>query len=156
LSRPHFHLPLSVLAALFAVASFIPPASAQNGALTPLTIVTDEARTDFEVELAVTREEQAQGLMFRRELAPDKGMLFDFGSERPAAFWMMNTYVSLDMLFVRADGTIARIAERTEPLSTATVPSGVPVRFVLEVVAGTADRLGLTVGDRIEHELVAD
>jgi len=77
----------------------------------------------------------------------------DFQSEKPATFWMKNTYVSLDMIFIRANGTILRIAENTVPLSEALVPSGGPVRAVLEVVAGTASRLGIAPGDRVAHPI---
>jgi uncharacterized protein len=83
----------------------------------------------------------------------DQGMLFDFGHIEPVSMWMQNTYLPLDMLFIRPDGTIARIAANTEPLSTRTIPSGEPVLAVLELNAGTAARLGIRPGDRIEHPL---
>ncbi len=95
----------------------------------------------------------AQGLMFRRSMAPDRGMLFDFERTEPVAMWMKNTYLPLDMLFIRADGTVARIAADTEPLSTRTITSGEPVLGVLELNAGTAARLGLHPGDKVEHPL---
>src|SRR5476651_2647791 len=98
-----------------------------------LEIVTKDGVRVFEVEMAVTEEEQETGLMYRRALADGKGMLFDMGEERPAVFWMKNTYVSLDMIFIRADGSIASIAENTTPLSEARVYFGAPVRGVLEV-----------------------
>jgi uncharacterized membrane protein (UPF0127 family) len=91
--------------------------------------------------------------MFRRELPHGRGMLFDFVGEGPIAMWMKNTYVSLDMIFIRADGRIARIAENTTPQSETTIPSGVPVKAVLEVVGGTAKRLGISPGDRVAHRL---
>jgi uncharacterized protein len=120
----------------------------------PLTIATaGGARHAFMVEVARTDAERAQGLMFRRTLAADRGMLFDFKRVEPVSMWMQNTYVSLDMLFIRPDGTIARIAANTEPLSTRTIPSGEPVLAVLEVPAGTAARLGIRPGDRVEHPL---
>jgi len=103
----------------------------------------------FQVELAVTPEEHARGLMFRREVPEGKGMLFDFQYDMPVAFWMKNTYVSLDMIFIRSDGRILRIAERTEPLSERNIPSGGPVRWVLEVVAGTAKKFGIAAGDQV-------
>ena len=93
--------------------------------------------------------------MYRRSLAPDRGMLFDFAKVEPVSMWMQNTYVSLDMLFIRPNGTIARIAADTEPLSTRIIPSGEPVLAVLEVVAGTARRLGIRPEDRVEHPLFA-
>jgi uncharacterized protein len=107
----------------------------------------------FGVEMALTPEEQAKGLMFRKELPEGQGMLFDFHQEQPTSFWMKNTYVSLDMIFIRGDGRILRIAENTVPLSEALVPSGGPVRAVLEVVAGTAKKLGIAPGDRVTHPI---
>jgi hypothetical protein len=107
----------------------------------------------FTVELAVTPEEKAKGLMFRRELPEGRGMLFDFRTEQEITMWMQNTYISLDMIFIRADGRIVRIAENTEPLSTRIVPSGGPARAVLEVIAGTSRKLGLAAGDRVIHPM---
>ncbi len=107
----------------------------------------------FAVELALTPEQQAQGLMYRKELPEGQGMLFDFKREQEATFWMKNTYVPLDMIFIRADGRIHRIAANTVPLSEALVSSGGPVRAVLEVVAGTAKKLGIAPGDRVAHPI---
>jgi len=107
----------------------------------------------FSVEMALTPEEQARGLMFRRSLPEGQGMLFDFKRDQDLSFWMKNTYVSLDMIFIRADGRILRIAENTEPLSERLVPSGGPARAVLEVVAGTARKLGIVPGDRVAHPI---
>jgi uncharacterized membrane protein (UPF0127 family) len=122
--------------------------------LEPLTIVgKDGARRSFQVEVARNEAERAQGLMYRRSMAADHGMLFDFGRVEQVAMWMQNTYLPLDMLFIRADGTIARIAANTEPLSTRTIPSGEPVLGVLELNAGTASRMGIKPGDRIEHPM---
>ena len=122
--------------------------------LEPLAIVTRGGQRHlFQVEVARNQNDRAQGLMFRRSMAADRGMLFDFERVEPVAMWMQNTYLSLDMLFVRPDGTIARIAANTEPLSTRTIPSGEPVLAVLELNAGTAAQLGIRVGDRIEHPL---
>jgi uncharacterized membrane protein (UPF0127 family) len=135
----------------FALLLFSPVVHAQQ--LEPLAIVTAGARHDFMVEVARDDATRAQGLMYRRSLAPDRGMLFDFNRVEPVSMWMQNTYVSLDMLFIRPDGTIARVVQNTEPLSTRTIPSGEPVLAVLEVVAGTAARLGIKAGDRIEHPL---
>jgi hypothetical protein len=108
-------------------------------------------RQTFRVEVARNDADRAQGLMFRRSMPADQGMLFDFGRVEPVSMWMQNTYLSLDMLFIRPDGTIARIAANTEPLSTRTIPSGEPVLAVLELNAGTAARLGIKAGDRVEH-----
>jgi uncharacterized membrane protein (UPF0127 family) len=128
-------------------------ANAHAQALQPLTIVTASGRHEFQVELADTDASRAQGLMYRRSLAPDRGMLFDFKRVEPVSMWMQNTYVSLDMLFIRPDGTIARVAMNAEPLSTRTIPSGEPVLAVLEVPAGTAARLGVKAGDKVEHPI---
>jgi uncharacterized protein len=121
--------------------------------LQPLEIATKTGVQIFGVELAVTPEEQAKGLMFRRELPEKQGMLFDFHREQPTSFWMKNTYIPLDMIFIRADGRILRIAENTVPLSEAMVPSGGPVRAVLEVIGGTAKKLGIAPGDRVKHPI---
>nr|WP_084731285.1 DUF192 domain-containing protein [Microvirga vignae] len=123
-------------------------------ALEALSIVTQGGqRQNFHVEVARNDADRAQGLMFRRSMAPDRGMLFDFGRVEPVSMWMQNTYLPLDMLFIRPDGTIARIAANTEPLSTRTIPSGEPVVAVLELNAGTSAKLGIKPGDRIEHPL---
>jgi uncharacterized membrane protein (UPF0127 family) len=118
-----------------------------------LEIASSAGVHPFAVEMAETDEERSRGLMFRKELPEGKGMLFDFKVEQPVAFWMKNTYVSLDMIFIKADGRILSIAENTEPLSERGVPSGGPVRGVLEVVAGTAKKLGIKPGDRVAHRI---
>ena len=103
----------------------------------------------FRVELAVTPERRARGLMFRTELAADAGMLFDFGGDRFVSMWMKNTFLPLDMLFITDAGTVARIAKRTVPHSTQAISSRGRVRYVLELNGGTADRLGLKAGDAV-------
>jgi len=118
-----------------------------------LWIATDDGRHHFTVEVADTDQERALGLMFREEVPEGTGMLFDFGPPRDIAMWMKNTYVSLDMLFIDETGTIVRIAEETMPLSLEPIPSGAPVIAVLEVDAGTADELGIEVGDTVVHPL---
>jgi uncharacterized membrane protein (UPF0127 family) len=137
------------------VTGFLLAASIAAHALTveQLEIVTKDGVRVFEVEMAETPEEHEHGLMYRRELPDGKGMLFDMGEEKPAVFWMKNTYVSLDMIFIRADGSIASIAENTTPLSEARIYSNAPVRGVLEVVAGTAKRYGIVAGDKVGHRL---
>ena len=119
----------------------------------PLEIVTKNGVQVFSVEMATTEEEKQTGLMYRKELADGKGMLFDFKPEQEVSMWMKNTYVSLDMIFIRADGRILRIAENTEPLSTKIISSQGPARAVLEVVAGTAQKYGIRPGDRVGHPL---
>jgi hypothetical protein len=148
---------LSLLAVwLLCLAAFLPAAGpARAQALEPLVLVTPNGRHSFQVEVMRTAPERARGLMFRRHLPQDRGMLFDFERTEPVSMWMQNTYIPLDMIFIRADGTIARIAENTEPLSTRTIPSGEPVLSVLEVNAGTAARIGLRPGHRVEHPLFA-
>lgn len=115
----------------------------------PLEIVSKSGVHVFSVEIADTPEKRTKGLMFVKHLPDGQGMLFDFEREQPIAMWMKNTYIPLDMIFIRNDGRIARIAENTRPLSTAVIPSGSPVRAVLEVAGGTAARLGLAPGDRV-------
>ncbi len=107
----------------------------------------------FSVEIADTEAAREKGLMFRKELPEGQGMLFDFHSEQDVSFWMQNTYIPLDMIFIRGDGTILRIAENTEPLSTKLIPSGGPVLAVLEVIGGTAHKLGIAPGDHVAHPI---
>jgi uncharacterized membrane protein (UPF0127 family) len=103
----------------------------------------------FEVELALSPEQRSQGLMFRRSLAADAGMLFVYPSTGRVSMWMKNTLIPLDMLFIADDGTVEKIVERTVPLSLATISSDGPVRAVLEINGGSASRLGLRAGDRV-------
>lgn len=121
-----------------------------------LTIETARGRFDIDVEVADTRKRRMRGLQHRRTLAADAGMLFDYKESRPVAMWMKNTHLPLDMLFVDAAGRVARVARDTEPLSLTPIPSGEPVRAVLELNAGTADRLGIRAGDRIHHAIFDD
>lgn len=118
-----------------------------------LEIATKTGVQMFSVEMATTEDEKQKGLMYRRELADGKGMLFDFSPEQQISMWMKNTYISLDMIFIRADGRILRIAENTEPESTAIISSGGLARGVLEVPAGTAKKYGIAPGDRVSHPL---
>jgi uncharacterized membrane protein (UPF0127 family) len=101
-----------------------------------------------------TPELRAKGLMFRQELADDAGMLFDFKEEREVSFWMQNTYIPLDMIFVGSDGLVKTIHVNARPLDVTSIPSEVPVRFVLEIPGGRSTEIGLQPGDRMEHELV--
>ncbi|CAH0187744.1 DUF192 domain-containing protein [Roseomonas sp. CECT 9278] len=120
----------------------------------PLVIaLRDGRRLPFTVEMAVAPEHQMIGLMFRPEVKPDEGMLFDWGTPRESSMWMRNTITSLDMVFIAADGRIHRIAERTVPLSLATVSSGGPVRATLELRAGITEQLGISAGDRVLHRI---
>lgn len=109
-------------------------------------------RHHFDVELAVTAQQRSLGLMFRKDLAPDAGMLFIYPRPQVITMWMQNTPLPLDMIFIGQDNRIARIVERTIPYSTATISSGQVVKAVLEVNGGTADRLGLQVGDKVINQ----
>ncbi len=118
-----------------------------------LVIETDSGVHPFAIEMAVTPEERGRGLMFRQEMADDAGMLFDFGVDDVATMWMQNTFISLDMVFIEADGTVHRIARNTTPFSTDIVSSKGPVRAVLELNAGTSRKIGLKNGDIVRHEM---
>jgi uncharacterized membrane protein (UPF0127 family) len=117
--------------------------------LAPLVIDTPKGPVQFTVEMATNWTQQERGLMFRRSLAPNAGMLFDFGSEQETSFWMKNTLIPLDMLFIKANGTIARIAANARPLSEESIPSYEPVRAVLEIAGGRAAELGIRPGDKV-------
>ena len=140
--------------ALLALAGLASPAAAENDALESLTIETGTGIHTVMVEVADTAEERGVGLMHRAELAPDRGMLFDFGTVRQVTMWMKNTLIPLDMFFAESDGRIVTIAERTTPLSEKRIRSGQPVRFVLEMAGGSAERLGIVPGDRLRHALI--
>ena len=118
-----------------------------------LTIATASGPHNFTVELATTPAQMEQGLMFRRNLAPDAGMLFDFGHPTMAAFWMKNTLIPLDMLFVGQDGRIVNIRERAVPLALDTIAAAAPVRAVVELNGGTTARLGIKPGDRVIYPI---
>src|ERR1051326_6596384 len=142
----------SVLLFLFLALISVPlvgraPAAEQG----TLEIATKSGVRTFAVELAVTDEERAKGLMFRKEVPEGYGMLFDFKQEQPVSMWMKNTFVSLAMIFIKNDGRIARIADSTKVQSEDIIPSGQPVRAVLEVVAGTAKKYGIAPGDKVAY-----
>jgi hypothetical protein len=120
----------------------------------PLEFVTaDGARHAFRVHVAATPEERSRGLKYVTRMAPDQGMLFDFGAPRPVTMWMQHTPLSLDMVFVDAGGSVVRIEPRTTPFSTALIASGKEVLAVVELLAGTCARLDIRPGDRVEHRL---
>ena len=108
----------------------------------------------FTLEIADTEAQRERGLMFRTELAPDAGMLFDYHKEQLAAFWMQNTLIPLDMIFVAADGTVKTIHVNARPEDPTTIPSEVPVRFVIEIAGGRSQQIGLKIGDKFEHPRV--
>lgn len=128
------------------------PAPPQSFAKDTLSIETADGKTHrFTVELAITPQQQMQGLMFRRQMAADAGMLFVYQRPEPAAFWMRNTFIPLDMIFIGPDGRILNIAERTVPQTDTPVPSAGPVKGVLELNGGATSRLGIKPGDRVRH-----
>ena len=114
-----------------------------------IEIVTRTGVHAFAVELATNAAERAVGLMYRKELPEGRGMLFDFHDEQPVQFWMHNTYIPLDMIFIAADGRVVRVVENAKPMSDELIPSGRPVRAVLEVIAGTSRKLGIAADDRV-------
>jgi uncharacterized protein len=118
---------------------------------TRLTIKSADGDYEFNIEIAETNQTRQRGLMFRTELAPDAGMLFDFFDEAERSFWMQNTVISLDLLFIKADGTIARVHPDAVPRDLTPIPSGEPVRFVFEIPGGRAAELGIVAGDKVVH-----
>jgi uncharacterized membrane protein (UPF0127 family) len=142
-----------IVVAVLLVLGAVAGSGAQAASVQPLEIVTRNGVQVFSVEMATTEQEKETGLMYRKELADGKGMLFDFSPEQQVSMWMKNTYISLDMIFIRADGRILRIAENTEPMSTRIIPSGGLAKGVLEVIAGTAKKYGIEPGDRVGHPL---
>ncbi len=150
------HALLLALAPLAACASSAPvgeqAAVAPSGLRqVPLTIRTAKGPRRFTVEVAATPPQQATGLMFRREMAADHGMIFPFPTPRVASFWMKDTYIPLDLIFIRANGTIESIGDGV-PLDETPVGSSGEVTSVLELNGGTAERLGVAPGDRVESE----
>lgn len=122
----------------------------ENGLrLVPLTITSGTTQHRLTVEVAQSAEEQAQGLMFRTQLSPNSGMIFPFATNRMASFWMKNTVIPLDIIFIRQDGSIESIATNTIPYSLDAVKSGEPVAAVLEIAGGRAAELGIVPGDSV-------
>ena len=118
-----------------------------------LVIVTASREIKFDVEMATTDAERAHGLMYRKQLGAYEGMLFDFYQEMPVSFWMKNTLIPLDMIFIAADGTVKHVHANAVPLSTDAVPSRFPVRAVLEINGGSAALLGIKPGDKVRHPI---
>jgi uncharacterized protein len=148
------HLLCTILAMAAAAYLVVPLPAARGAEQQTLEIASKTGVHVFSVELAVTEEERERGLMFRRSVPEFTGMLFDFKRDQEVSMWMKNTYVSLDMIFIQSDGRIRRIAENTETESLKIIPSGGPVRAVLEVAAGTARKLGIEPGDRIASPIL--
>lgn len=143
---------------ILAVAAACQPSASQGVALerstagleqVPLTIESRGKRHAFVVEVAQTPEQQTMGLMYRQSLAPDRGMIFPHDTPRPASFWMKNTLIPLDLVFIRPDGTISSIAANAVPLSLEPIPSGEPVAAVLEIAGGRSAELGIGHGDKV-------
>ena len=118
-----------------------------------LTLLTAAGERRIDIEVARAVDEQARGLMFRSNLPDTSGMLFPYDPPRELTMWMKNTYIPLDMVFIRADGIVHRIEMRTEPLSETVISSGGPMAAVLELAGGAAERLGLKPGDRVIYPL---
>ncbi len=155
LCRPS--LALAVVTALGTAPFAVPPAAAETVTFPRGELFIDTTHTieRFDIEIARTEAQRSRGLMYRAELAPDAGMLFLFDPVREASMWMRNTFVALDMLFIAPDGRITGIAANTTPMSDAVIASGVPVRAVLELAAGTAARLGIKPGDTVRAAALA-
>lgn len=143
----------ALMAVVAFVASLFAFSVAHAAETQTLEIVTKSGVHVFAVEMAKTEEERAKGLMYRKELPEGRGMLFDFSPEQNVSMWMKNTFISLDMIFIRSDGRILRIAENTEPQSEKIISSGGPAKGVLEVIGGTARKFGIAPGDRVAHPL---
>ena len=119
--------------------------------LEPLEIVTADGTHAFQVEIAADEASRERGLMNRRYMPADRGMLFEFEREAPVSFWMKNTYIPLDLIFISRTGVVTNIVADAEPLSERIIPSGPPCAAVLELNGGTASAIRLNVGDRIRH-----
>lgn len=120
---------------------------------TMVVVTHDNRRLTFELEMALTQAQQTIGLMFRKTVPEGTGMLFDWGTPRQSQMWMRNTVASLDMLFIDQNGVIVHIAENTVPQSLAVIDSGRPVRATVEIAAGSALRMDIRVGDKVEQRL---
>jgi uncharacterized protein len=128
----------------------VPVGHAQTGLeRVPLTIMSATGRHHFTVDVARTEEQQERGLMFVRALAPNRGMIFPYSPPQEVAFWMKNTLIPLDIVFIRPDHTIARITN-AKPLDETPLPSGEPISAVLEIAGGRAAQLGIRPGDRVK------
>jgi uncharacterized membrane protein (UPF0127 family) len=145
---------LVALAALVFLSGCSPAEQPQSGLpKAEIVIDTPHGAQRLSVELAATEDSRRIGLMFRDHLGADEGMLFDFGHEQFASFWMKNTVLALDMIFIKADGTISTIAENTVPYSEEAVPSSEPVQAVLEINGGRARALGIAPGEKVHAKI---
>jgi uncharacterized membrane protein (UPF0127 family) len=144
--------PLSIILAL--IAGLLPLAACSDDGA-PLILHTSTGEHAFNVEVVDTNESRAKGLMYRTSLDDNAGMLFDFKENRPVSFWMMNTFIPLDMIFIRPDGTVANVHVNARPHDQTSIPSEGPVTFVLEIPGGRSVEIGLKAGDRAEHPRIA-
>jgi hypothetical protein len=142
---------IALAAALVWAAAVTLAEPALADALESLTISTATGDHAFSVEIAATPEKRERGLMDRRFMPMDRGMLFEFERDGPVAFWMKNTYIPLDMVFIARNGKVTRIVDRAEPMSETAIPSGGPCAAVLELNGGVAAEIGLRVGDGVRH-----
>lgn len=124
------------------------------GPRSSLSIETSTGVYPYQVEVADTEESRSRGLMFRREVEPGTGMLFDMRMTRDVAFWMHNTFVPLDLVFISDKGRVVSIAHGAKPRSDNRIPSAAPIRFVLELPTPEARRIGLAVGDSVRHRVI--
>ncbi|MGH6973776.1 MAG: DUF192 domain-containing protein [Stellaceae bacterium] len=147
---------LVMLAVLLTTSAFAQPRTFQTFMSAPLSVDTAKGRQHFTVELALTPAQQEQGLMFRRSLTPDAGMLFVVAQPQIMTFWMHDTLIPLDMLFIATAGRIVDMHERAVPMSDAVIVSHAPAVAVLELNGGTIDRLGIKVGDVVHAAALGD
>lgn len=129
------------------------PAAKPAAKLETVEIITSKGRARFQVEIAATHAEQQRGLMFRKSLAPDRGMLFTYAKPQPAAFWMKNTLIPLDIIYIAASGRVLSIVRNAQPHNEMPLPSGGPILGVLEIAGGRAAQLGILPGDRVLHRI---
>lgn len=141
-----------LLSACLALLLFLGSGCAESAPLTPLTITTRQGEHTFLVEIARTPAEQERGLMFRRDLAADHGMVFVYDAPQQLTFWMKNTYIPLDMLFIDDTARVVFIKDNAEPLSEALITAPLPAVAVLEINGGLAQRLGIGIGDRVRMQ----
>jgi uncharacterized membrane protein (UPF0127 family) len=144
---------MTLAVSLALAVSLFAASTASTLPVTTISIDGAKGPNRFRVEIAGDQASQEKGLMFRKSLAPDAGMLFDFHTDVMTSFWMKNTILPLDIIFVRSDGTISSIAANAVPFSEASIPSSEPIRAVLEINAGRAKALGIEPGDRIHAQI---
>jgi uncharacterized membrane protein (UPF0127 family) len=136
-----------VAAAFMAAGLHVTAASAAD--LETVEIATKQGVRIFTVEVVNTEADRAKGLMFRKTLPEGTGMLFDFKVDQPVSFWMRNTLIPLDMIFIRSNGEVANVHENAKPMDETPIPSAGPVRTVLEIIGGSARKLGIAAGDQV-------